>query len=143
MVAVRPARHQDISELVAIDSLCSPAPWGMEQFARELALSHSFVFIACEESRIVGFVCAWIVADELEIHSIAVEPSHRRKGIGRLLLEYTFTRCRFKKAYLEVRQSNIAARNLYTKLSFSELFIRKNYYPDGENGIIMQKACTE
>lgn len=139
MTTIRPAGKQDLKEMLRIDKLCSPDPWKIQQFDRELMLDHSHLFVATEKEMVRGFICVWQISDELEIHSLAVDPAFRRQGIGFHLLDYALKRFWHVKAFLEVRESNTAARNLYAKLCFSEHHTRQRYYPDGENAIFMSR----
>lgn len=87
---------------------------------------------------IVGFAGFWIMADEAHITSIAVRETFRRRGIGELLLIAVIDlalRLKAQVITLEVRVSNIAAQNLYTKYGFSKAGLRRGYYIDrGHNG---------
>ena len=85
-----------------------------------------------------------MILDELHILNIAVNKKYREQGLATMLLkkiEQIFG-CG-KLMLLEVRVSNSAAMSLYKKLGFKELYRRKNYYPDGEDAIVMEKkACV-
>ncbi len=137
MTVIRPSVSDDIDDLVQIDRLSSPDPWSANRFSSELQLPHSHLFTAVAGSVVRGFICAWIAADELEIHNLAVAPGFRGQGIGYALVEHILNNLPYRRAFLEVRESNRVARTLYAKFFFSELFVRKGYYSDGENGIIM------
>ncbi|MCL4460378.1 MAG: ribosomal protein S18-alanine N-acetyltransferase [Nitrospirae bacterium] len=80
---------------------------------------------------LVGFLGAWFVDGEAEIHHIFLDPSWRRKGLGKAFLrrfmEYAAKR-RVVSLYLEVRRSSHIARSLYRRLGFVETGERKNYY---------------
>ena len=80
---------------------------------------------------LVGFMGAWFVEDEAEIHHVFLEPPWRRKGLGMLFLrrfmQYSAKR-HVVSLYLEVRRSNRRARSLYRNLGFVETGKRKNYY---------------
>lgn len=88
----------------------------------------------------LGFLLAWHVADELHVHNVAVHPQHRRLGIARALMdevvcymnEYGVTR-----SWLEVRQSNTAARSLYEGFGYVVSGARAAYYADGEDALEM------
>ena len=90
---------------------------------------------------IVGFSGIWLMVDEAHVTNIAVSQQYRRRGIGELLLIATIDLARELKANtmtLEVRASNIAAQNLYSKYGFVQMGIRNGYYLDNrENAIIM------
>ena len=96
----------------------------------------------------VGFAGFWVMADEAHITSIAVRESHRRRGIGELLLISALDLAREKRARLvtlEVRVSNTAAQKLYVKYGFNHVGMRRGYYIDRdenyaetkEDGLIM------
>ena len=90
---------------------------------------------------IVGFSGIWLMADEAHITNIAVTQEYRRRGIGELLLIATIDLAQELKAAsmtLEVRASNIAAQNLYSKYGFIKTGVRRGYYLDNkEDAVIM------
>jgi len=106
--------------------------WSASQLAGTLALAGSFARQALDSSgAIVGFSLSRIVAGEAELLLVAVDYLWRRRGIGRLLLEKLADDARSGGAailFLEVRENNIAARNLYRTLGFVEIGRRPNYY---------------
>lgn len=82
----------------------------------------------------VGFVLLRAVADEAEILTIAVAPSHRRRGVGRALVEEAMRRLyrdRIASLFLEVDAGNVAALALYRRLRFEKVGERKGYYAHG------------
>ena len=90
---------------------------------------------------IIGFAGIWVLADEAHITNIAVRQPYQRQGIGELLLISTIDLAKEMKASimtLEVRASNLAAQNLYSKYGFTQAGIRRGYYLDNrEDGVIM------
>ena len=90
---------------------------------------------------IVGYVGFWMMVDEAHITTIAVRRSHRRRGLGELLLIAAIDRATSLGASvvtLEVRVSNLAAQALYEKFGFAKVGIRPRYYGDNnEDAIIM------
>lgn len=94
-----------------------------------------------DSDRIVGLLGTWYMADEAHIISVAVRRESRGQGIGELLLigaiEHAIAR-RAIKMTLEVRTSNMVAKNLYKKYGFSEAGVRRGYYADDrEDAAIM------
>jgi ribosomal-protein-alanine N-acetyltransferase len=78
-----------------------------------------------------GFVLVRALADEMEILNLAVDPNAHRQGIGGRLVQQAIEEVRragVKRVYLEVRESNAAARAFYSNAGFTELRRRKNYY---------------
>ncbi|MFQ6093074.1 MAG: ribosomal protein S18-alanine N-acetyltransferase [bacterium] len=135
---------EDLDEVLAIERDSFSCPWSMESFRQEVAnRKFSFPLVAKIDGRVVGYGVAWFVADETHIGNIAVHRTHRRKGIGRLLLQNLLENglargCQL--ATLEVRQTNRAALGLYKKFGFWSVALRKGYYRDtGEDAIVLIK----
>ncbi len=96
---------------------------------------------------VIGFVGVWLIADEAHIVTIAVRESHRRHGIGELLLIAAIRLALMNErdmVSLECRVSNEAAIALYGKYGFQRLGIRPHYYSDNrEDAIIMTAERIE
>ena len=90
---------------------------------------------------IVGFLGAWYAADEAHVITVGVRREYRGRGVGELLLIAVIEQARARGASivtLEVRPSNLAARNLYAKYGFDATGVRKGYYVDDrEDALIM------
>lgn len=135
---IRAASAGDLEAIAAIQS-ASPeaANWNPREYLSQQCL------VAARGGRAVGFL-AWRKTGEgeAEILNLAVAPEYRRQGIGRRLVEEAVARTG-GVWYLEVRESNRAARNLYSRLGFLEAGIRRNYYADPpEDGIVMKlQSC--
>lgn len=99
--------------------------------------------VAEDGGRISGFIVFRIMADEGEILNLAVEPRWRRRGIGSRLIEEVLTACKAAGArtiFLEVRESNEAARNLYARKGFTENARRPKYYRQPlEDGLVLRR----
>jgi [ribosomal protein S18]-alanine N-acetyltransferase len=87
-----------------------------------------------------GLLVVWEVADELQILSVAVAPSARRRGHARVLVAEALDEARRSDkriALLEVRRDNLAAIRLYRGFGFVALGLRRAYYADGEDAVEM------
>jgi len=95
-----------------------------------------------DTDEIVGYICFWLVFEELHLMNLSVHPCLRREGIGEELLRWAVLKGReagAKTATLEVRSSNDAARGLYEKVGFKPRSIRRNYYSNPkEDAVIMR-----
>ncbi len=78
----------------------------------------------------VGYLIASVIGDETEILRIAVDEDLRGRGIGNILMDKYLSCVKeyCERAFLEVREGNIAARKLYEKKGYSKIAVRKNYY---------------
>jgi len=145
VVDIVPMGLTHINEVYEIELLSFPVPWSRKSFRKELENSSSLSYAAHLPlnggSKVVGYVCNWLIEDEFHILNLAVHPQHRRKGIGRTLLEYSLHRADQRdaeKAFLEVRRSNSPAIELYKKLGFRIIGVRPRYYSNNhEDAIIM------
>jgi [ribosomal protein S18]-alanine N-acetyltransferase len=141
----------DIPAVVAIEKDSNLEPWTEESFLEELLKPHSSLFVARLSAGLIefvaGYICFWLVADEVQILNIAVHHSYRQLGIGRGLLVHCLN-CgaerRSRIAALEVRSSNLAAQRLYNSLGFRAVGQRPDYYGGSpEPAILMELALAE
>jgi ribosomal-protein-alanine N-acetyltransferase len=134
-------RESDLDAVVAIERTAFAAPWSRESFGYELRNPWARNLVARRAGEVVGYLCAWIVAEEIKINNVAVRHDARGRGIGRALLEHALRQARSegcREASLEVRPSNLTARHLYRDLGFRAVGRRKAYYRDtGEDAILM------
>ena len=142
-IQIKDAVDRDLPRILEIERLAFPSPWSLASFERELTLPFSRVMVATPQadSSIVGFLCRWLIADECHVLNIAVHPDSRRMGIGAVLITEAISEARSSGSdvvTLEVRRTNLAARQLYRKFDFEERRLRRHYYGPGEDAIIME-----
>ena len=141
MYKLRKMERKDIPRVCEIEALCFPDPWSAASFESELSgLNPAVYFVAEEDGVVVGHMGMWHILDEGHITNVAVAPEARRRGIGRALVEKslkTGSENGLKAFTLEVRTSNRAAIALYESLGFDGAGVRKNYYGNGEDALIM------
>lgn len=114
--------------------------WTYTIFETELKNPNSQYFIAKLDDEIVGFAGIWNVLDEMHITNIVTKTSKRHMGIASKLLEKLIETSKTKPATLltlEVNSTNTNAIKLYEKYNFKKVGLRKNYYGQNENAIIM------
>ena len=101
-------------------------------------------YSAIVDGRVAAYIIGRVIPPEGEIYRIATLPEYRKRGIAYRLLDYAVKTERgrgLECLFLEVRESNIPARNLYHAYGFREMGVRKNYYSSPtENAIVMVKA---
>jgi ribosomal-protein-alanine N-acetyltransferase len=137
----------DLPAVLEIERSSHLEPWSQAFFVEELERTQAHTYVACVTNpgqlrRVVGYVCFWVVADEVQIFNIAVHLAHRRQGVGQALLLHALgVGCRHQArvAVLEVRRSNDAARRLYSSLGFRPVGERKDYYGGlRESAVLME-----
>ena len=138
---IRRMTAQDLDLVMEIESASFVDPWTRAMFVAEQGNGLSRNFVAEQGDRVVGFVIAWVVADETHILDLAVSHAHRGSGIGRELTRAvleTGTREGSAYAILEVRRSNAHAQRLYGDMGFQVVGRRPGYYQNnGEDALVM------
>lgn len=139
---ITPMALDDIPKVHEIERASFPVPWPSYAFHQELETNRmAHYLVARTEDGIVAYGGIWLMVDEAHVTSFAVEPDHRRSGIGgRLMLELMELAMHLgaRVATLEVRLSNEAARLLYGRFGFRPVGLRARYYSDnGEDALIM------
>jgi len=131
----------DIAEVAQLEKKCFSDPWSENGLRESLRKPAYRMLAAKEDGKVVGYIGAYMVADELNITNVAVDPEYRRRGIGRELIDamiHHAEKNRMTTIYLEVRVSNTAAISLYRAAGFDNAGIRKNFYDNPkEDGKIM------
>lgn len=133
----------DIDAVVEIEKHSFDRPWSRGLFLRELESAISRTTLAREappSHRVVGYICRWLILDEMQILNVAVHPDWRRRGVGRALMEEVLAEAREKgvrSVILEVRDGNANAVQLYSSLGFQRSGVRRDYYGQGRDGIVM------
>jgi ribosomal-protein-alanine N-acetyltransferase len=128
---IRALMVKDAGDLAALESRCvGVARWG-EAGYRDIGANGIIGWAATRGNVVLGFILVRAVADEMEILNLAVDPDSRRQGIARRLLTHAIEKVQredVERVYLEVRESNSAARAFYSSAGFAEQGRRKNYY---------------
>ena len=130
-IMLRTARAADIDAVLAIEHASFADPWNRSAFVELLDDPRVAFLIADAGGAVRGYVVAWFVLDEGEIGNLAVASEARRQGVGARLLDGAIAAVRKSDVdtlYLEVRDSNAAARALYASRGFIEVGRRRDYY---------------
>jgi ribosomal-protein-alanine N-acetyltransferase len=146
MVTVEPAIAGDLRQIAELETMAFSDPWSLASF--ETVLSEESVFFGvardADGDGVLGYVVAWFAADESEIANLAVREPTRRRGIGSALLDAALAEAVRRGAvamYLEVRESNDAARGLYASRGFEEVGRRRKYYRKPvEDAIVLRRG---
>ncbi|HEY2362117.1 MAG TPA: ribosomal protein S18-alanine N-acetyltransferase [Candidatus Angelobacter sp.] len=130
------------AEYLKLFSLNEPEPQPQTEAGTETQPQSRTALVVEQEAKVVGFIVARQVDDEWEIENIAVTGPARRRGLGSRLVGELLDLARShggKSVFLEVRESNRAARSLYEKWAFIEVGRRKTYYQNpAEDALVLQ-----
>ena len=137
MISIRPLRAEDVDPVLALlaassDVAGDAAGWNRRAFEDILANpDRSSCLLAEQDSIVVGFACFRLAGGEAELLNLAVLPEARRQGGGSRLLKQVLLEVADRGAeriFLEVRDSNVAARRLYERFGFQLAGRRSGYY---------------
>ena len=139
---LRPMVVEDLPQVTEIEQESFPHPWSEDYFHHELTANRiARYLVVCQAAVVLGYIGLWLIVGEIHITTLASHERHRRQGIADLLLISAIELAQEHNARfitLEVRESNLAARALYTKYGFAEGGIRHRYYSEtGEDAVIM------
>jgi ribosomal protein S18 acetylase RimI-like enzyme len=106
---------------------------------------HNFKVLS-PEGHLAGFLSLsrpWLARQPAWVITVGVHPDHQRCGIGRFMLQWAERYFELERVRLTVRASNDPAIALYEQIGYCQITRRRRYYLDGEDGLIMEKRCTE
>ncbi len=136
---VQPLTERDAAAMARLHDEDFVRPWSDVEFESLLGQDTVFGYAALEEGRAgagpLGFVLARIAADEGEILTITVARAHRRRGLGRLLMDAALRHLHGERAaalFLEVDETNAPAIALYRRFGFRQVGNRPDYYATAE-----------
>lgn len=135
-IKIEKMQLEDIDDILKVCEDSFVIPWSRKSFEDEFNNMLATYLVAKDGDKVVGFIGLWFVMDECHITNIAVSKEYRNKHIATELVEEMFKLCKEHEiAYvlLEVRSSNVAAKELYKKFGFKEDCIRKEYYKNPDN----------
>lgn len=138
---IRKINRQELELLTCKEFDFSDA-WNLNMLTSSFDAGRFFAYGYFERDLLVGFVTYSISVDDADIEDIAVLPSHRRRKIASELLKFAeqqLLQLGKKRILLEVRQNNFPAINLYTLHGYKNISVRKKYYADGVDAIVMAK----
>ena len=147
---IRPALDADVPGLAAIERRAFPDPWSEASFREAVTGPGAVVLIAeaggkgAARGSIAGYVIGRALAGAGEILNLAVDEPFRRRGIARDLLDLALDRLQHLGAgevFLEVRESNVAARLLYASRGFHPVGMRRAYYRSPkEDAVVLRRV---
>ncbi len=133
----------DNEGIALLEKECFKYPWSLQAIT-QTSESDNFLGVVAktDDGALIGYAGAIFALESADVALVAVSPKARRGGIGfdvtSALLDKLFI-AGVKTAYLEVRVSNAPARGLYEKLGFKIVGIRKKYYEDLEDALLMAR----
>jgi ribosomal-protein-alanine N-acetyltransferase len=143
-MTIRLAEPRDVQAiaLMSRDLIEAGLGWkyDSERIRGAMRQRETVVLVACERELVVGFAIMEFGEERAHLVLLAVRPAHRRRGIGRGLMEWLIESARtagMASVHLELRAGNEAARGFYRALGFSETLLVPGYYRGREAALRM------
>jgi ribosomal-protein-alanine N-acetyltransferase len=133
--------HAKVMSVIHRTAFPPAESWSRDVILLQLEMRATFGLI----SSLGGMILSRVAADEAEILTLAVDPAQRRRGLGSALLRAAMERAADLGAtsmFLEVAVTNHAARALYMLHGFTEAGLRRRYYSDGTDALILRCTLT-
>lgn len=139
-----PAVHQLELNLFPADA------WPLEMFLAEITQeTRGYIVLeipTVQGPEVIGYAGLMSIAETADVQTIAIAPAYQGRGYGQTLLSYLAAEARARGAeqiLLEVRADNPRAQKLYLKNGYQQIHLRRRYYNDGVDALIMRKDLTD
>jgi ribosomal-protein-alanine N-acetyltransferase len=146
-VTIRAMGQIDLDDILEIEGLSFISPWTRGMFEETICSPIARNLVLEKDNKVIGYIMLYSVEDEAHIMNIAIHPVHRRKGFGIYLVNHVIKDCSsdgITDFFLEVREGNRGAQDLYRTLGFSVIGKRKGYYREtGEDAYVMHMSLKK
>ena len=142
MVNVRKMEFRDIKKVVELEEKYLLESLGEKLLASELSEKNNGVsfYVIENDDVVIGYIGRYYFFQEAEVLNFVVDESYQRQGYGQKLFDKMVEDMKdVKKITLEVRAYNIKGINFYTKNGFKQVGVRKKYYKNGEDALLLLK----
>ncbi len=140
-LSFEPISEDQWKDLSSWDCVCFPEESWTEKMLRTHLEFHAGFVLKDVDTK--GYVLICETPWEVEIFRIATMPTYRKSGVAKTIFSHLFKIFPNKDFFLEVKEQNEPAILLYKSVGFEILELRKNYYPNGSNAILMKRKREE
>ncbi len=144
-IRIREMKEEDLVKVVEIEQDVFSDPWPYDFFLPHILSNTCIKLVAELSGEIVGYLIGCEENNSLHLSNVAISNTHRRKGFGTKILSYLLEKLgenpKIKSCYLEHRLNNKGAFELYKSLGFTFKEIKKNYYKEVEDAVVMEIKC--
>ena len=134
-----PLTKADVEDVVAISKDAFKDGWNAQMLLDGIESGNLFGTICKIGNKTIAFITYSTNEEFAELNDIFVVQEYRKNGIASVLLQGLFDNLKgkTKKIFLEVREGNAPAISLYNKFGFTKVNVRRKYYADGENALVL------
>lgn len=138
-VIIRPITVSDVSRIIDLEMKYLGETIGSDMLISE-STNPTIKFLAIEKNNLLlGYIGCYHILGECEILNFVIDGAFQRKGYGQMLFNELLKQVDAKRVILDVRVNNEQGMKFYLKNGFRKISIRKNYYSDGTDAIVMEK----
>ena len=142
MITIEILKKEHISKVVEIEEKLLEETLGNEMLQAELHNKYAHFYVALDSDIVVGYIGAWIIEGTTDMINFVVDSNYQHQGIGQLLMQEIINQSvkeNSKEILLEVREKNNQAINFYLLQGFKQIAVRKEYYKNKDNALILRK----
>ena len=143
---IRKMTLDDMPAVIDLDQKSFSLPWPERSFRFELTSNPaSRCWVADLDGEVVGMIVVWLIVDEAHVATLATHPDFRRRGIAKKLLSHALRHMIDEGAhssFLEVRESNFTAQEMYRKFGYEASGRRRRYYKDNDEDAILMNLAS-
>ena len=138
---IRRINYDDVSKIVELENNTLGTTLGEKMLEMAIRSPMAYYYSYIENNKLLGYISTMFDGEIIEILNFCVDKNYQHRGIGKKLISYVLSYLNTlgaKSSILEVRESNINAINLYKKIGYKQISVRKNYYSNGENALVFE-----
>ena len=138
---IRKGELCDLTSIINIEKAVYNKPYWNMKMLKKLFIDSIIetVWVIENRKKIIGFLIEQRCDNEINLLNVAIDRQFQNRGIGKKLINHYLDRIPGNcSVFLEVNKSNIIARKIYADLNFKNIGMRKNYYNDGGDALIMK-----
>ena len=139
MLEINKLELADVYRIVELEEELLGESLGIDMLTEEIKRGVVTFLKASVDGKTIGYIGGYAFDGELEIINFVVDKAYQRQGIGTKLLNEIMEITSAKRLILDVRDTNVPGITFYTKNGFTPINIRKNYYKNGDNAVVMER----
>jgi len=141
MMIIENLKADNVRDVARIEKEEIETPWGLNALMADIENKNAYYVCVKKDARVIGYGGIWLSIETADITNIAVSNDFKRMGVGTLIVGELIKKAHEKNCFeinLEVNENNEGAIALYEKCGFKKVGIRKKYYNNTDNAILMQ-----
>ena len=135
---LRRYQKEDVKRIVELELSTLQTSLGEDMLISELSNPFSYYYVYEEFGLVIGYISISYDGEIAEVLNFCVDKKYQNKGIGSKMLMEAINLIDPNSVVLEVRDKNEQAIHVYEKLGFKQIHVRKRYYSNGDNALVLQ-----